>query len=310
MAARGGGVADFEGAALGTICEHTRGRRVDVVDEVALACPSGALRSRAGAPSPRAARRTRCNRLTRTSTLLRAARGVLAVTASNSAAMFVSADPATHDDLRAAVHATTEAIIKALASPGRARRSTRRELANAVAQLDPLPEDGAPLTQVARRPRARPRGRDSARGPELRRAPASRAADRGGGRRARGRRHEPVDGRVRRVAGGDVRGGRARHAARGAARVPGRVGRDDDGRDGVEPARAAARARPGGAERQARRAAAEPLADRGVGELARQHPPLGGAARARDRSGDRGAHHARGDDVGRRAARAHARTRT
>ena len=62
--------------------------------------------------------------------------------------MFVSADPATHDDLRAAVNATTEAIIKALATPGPRSPITPAELANAVAQLDPLPEDGAPLTQV------------------------------------------------------------------------------------------------------------------------------------------------------------------
>src|SRR5688572_28913720 len=71
--------------------------------------------------------------------------GVLAVTASNSAAMFVSADPATHDDLRAAVNATTEAIINALAKPGPRSPITPTELANAVAQLDPLPEEGTPL---------------------------------------------------------------------------------------------------------------------------------------------------------------------
>ena len=235
---------------------------------------------RAERPPP-APGRTRCNRLTRTRARrpprvkrLAAKRelldarpdGVLAVTASNSAAMFVSADPATHDDLRAAVNADDRgdhqsARDSRAALADHARRARQRGRA-----ARPAPRGRRAAHAGPRRPRARPRGWDSARGPELRRAPASRAADRGGGRGARGRRDEPVDGRVRRVAGGHVRGGRARHAARGAARAPGRVGRDDDGRDGIEPARVAARARPGGAERQARRAAAEPLADRGVGD--------------------------------------------
>jgi L-2,4-diaminobutyrate decarboxylase len=60
---------------------------------------------------------------------------------------FVTADPATHDGLREAAQAVTDAVIRAAALPGPRSPLTPAELANAAA-LDPLPEDGAPLQQV------------------------------------------------------------------------------------------------------------------------------------------------------------------
>ena len=68
---------------------------------------------------------------------------------------------------------------------------------------------------------------------------------------------------------------------------PTRLRRDDDGRHRLEPARAAAGARPRGRGRPPRRAAAQRLADRRLRGLPRQHPPLGRAARARHRGRDR-----------------------
>ncbi len=60
---------------------------------------------------------------------------------------FVTADKATHDALRDAAQAVTDAIDRAAALPGPREPLTPAELATAAA-LDPLPEDGAPLRQV------------------------------------------------------------------------------------------------------------------------------------------------------------------
>ena len=202
---------------------------------------------------------------------------------------FVTADPATHDALREAVAVTVDALT----------RGARRARAALAAHDRAARGDGR-----ARSTRARPRARRSSRCSRtcagvldgslrlgdprtvahLHPAPLIAAA---AGELAVGV-DQPVDGRLRRLARGDVRRGRARALARARARARRRrLGRDDDGRDRVEPARAAAGARPGGRERAPRRPAAQRLADRRLRGQPRQHPPLGRAARARHRGRDR-----------------------
>lgn len=61
---------------------------------------------------------------------------------------FVTADPASHEALREAARAVTEAVINAEARPGPRDPRTPKELAGAATSLDPLPEDGAPLQAV------------------------------------------------------------------------------------------------------------------------------------------------------------------
>ncbi|MDA0140217.1 pyridoxal phosphate-dependent decarboxylase family protein [Solirubrobacter deserti] len=62
--------------------------------------------------------------------------------------MFVSPDPRSHADLRHATIAMTEAIIRALSEPGPRSPLDPTALAAAVANIDPLPEDGAALDAV------------------------------------------------------------------------------------------------------------------------------------------------------------------
>ena len=62
--------------------------------------------------------------------------------------MFFSRDPTTHDALRHTVDAVTEALIGAAQLPGPRSPTTPTELANAVANIDPLPDKGAPIETV------------------------------------------------------------------------------------------------------------------------------------------------------------------
>jgi len=62
--------------------------------------------------------------------------------------MFVTADPASHDALREAAAAVADAVVRAAALPGPRSALTPAELAAAVAAVDPLPEEGAPLERV------------------------------------------------------------------------------------------------------------------------------------------------------------------
>jgi glutamate/tyrosine decarboxylase-like PLP-dependent enzyme len=61
---------------------------------------------------------------------------------------FVTADPTTHQALRAAVDATEQALIDTLASPGPRSPLSTKELEDAARALDPCPPEGAPLPQV------------------------------------------------------------------------------------------------------------------------------------------------------------------
>jgi len=62
--------------------------------------------------------------------------------------VFVTADPASHEELRQAAAAVVEAVVKAAALPGPRSPLDPTELAAAVAAIDPCPEDGAPLQAV------------------------------------------------------------------------------------------------------------------------------------------------------------------
>ena len=62
--------------------------------------------------------------------------------------MFVTPDPKTHAALRAAVEAVTDAIIASAQLAGPRSASTPTELANAVASIELLPEDGTPIETV------------------------------------------------------------------------------------------------------------------------------------------------------------------
>jgi glutamate/tyrosine decarboxylase-like PLP-dependent enzyme len=62
--------------------------------------------------------------------------------------VFITPDPATHDELRNAVDAVTNAVIAATSLPGPRSPTTPTELATAVASLDLLPEHGAPIKGV------------------------------------------------------------------------------------------------------------------------------------------------------------------
>lgn len=62
--------------------------------------------------------------------------------------MFVTADPSTHEALRTAVLAVTDALTRAAALPGPRSPLSPAELEAAAAALDPCPEEGAPLEQV------------------------------------------------------------------------------------------------------------------------------------------------------------------
>jgi L-2,4-diaminobutyrate decarboxylase len=63
-------------------------------------------------------------------------------------AEFVSADPASHDALRAAVSVTVEALVRAVGAPGPRSAISPAELDAAVRRIDPCPEEGAPLERV------------------------------------------------------------------------------------------------------------------------------------------------------------------
>ena len=135
--------------------------------------------------------------------------------------MFVTPDPATHAALREAVDASRRRADRgAAALPGPRSPLTRdRARRRGRARIDPLPEDGAPLEHVLDDLAPVLDGGIRLGDPycvaHLHPAPLIAAA----AARARGRHDEPVDGRVRRLAGGDVRRGRARRAARAAARA-------------------------------------------------------------------------------------------
>ena len=204
--------------------------------------------------------------------------------------MFVSADPATHDDLRARRDATTEAVITALARPVRARRSRPPSSPTPSPQIDPLPEDGAPLTHVLDDLAPILEGGIRLGDPNcvahLHPAPLIEAA---AAELAVGVTNQSMDAFDASPAATFVEDALVTrlaelHGFPGGSGVM-TMGGTASNLLGLLLARDRA-----GRERPARRAAAEPLADRGVGDLARQHPPLGGAARARDRRGDRGAH--------------------
>ena len=62
--------------------------------------------------------------------------------------MFLTSDPKSHDALREAARLTAEAVNRAAAKPGPRDPTSPTELAAAIAQIDPYPEDGAPLEQV------------------------------------------------------------------------------------------------------------------------------------------------------------------
>jgi glutamate/tyrosine decarboxylase-like PLP-dependent enzyme len=63
---------------------------------------------------------------------------------------FVTADPATHAALRAAVDTTVQALIDTLAHPGPRTPMSPKALEDAARALDPCPPQGAPLDQVLR----------------------------------------------------------------------------------------------------------------------------------------------------------------
>src|SRR5262245_51916472 len=62
--------------------------------------------------------------------------------------MFVSADRQSHETLRQAAQAVTEAVIEAAALPGPRSPISPAELASTIARIDMLPEQGAPLHDV------------------------------------------------------------------------------------------------------------------------------------------------------------------
>jgi L-2,4-diaminobutyrate decarboxylase len=61
---------------------------------------------------------------------------------------FVSADPASHDALRAAVGVTVEALVRAVGAPGPRNAISPAQLDESVRAIDPCPAEGAPLGQV------------------------------------------------------------------------------------------------------------------------------------------------------------------
>ena len=61
---------------------------------------------------------------------------------------FVTADPATHEALRAAANAVVDALVRASATPGPRSPLSTEQLKAAADALDPCPPEGAPLRQV------------------------------------------------------------------------------------------------------------------------------------------------------------------
>ncbi len=61
---------------------------------------------------------------------------------------FVTADPATHEALRAATDAVVDALVRTSALPGPRSPLSREQLKAAADAVDPCPHDGAPLRQV------------------------------------------------------------------------------------------------------------------------------------------------------------------
>jgi hypothetical protein len=61
---------------------------------------------------------------------------------------FVTADPATHEALRAATDAVVDALVRTSALPGPRSPLSTEQLKAAADALDPCPPDGAPLRQV------------------------------------------------------------------------------------------------------------------------------------------------------------------
>ena len=74
--------------------------------------------------------------------------GCRALTRCGAWSEFVTADPATHEALRAAANAVVDALARAHAPPGPRSPLTPEQLKAAADALDPCPPEGAPLEQV------------------------------------------------------------------------------------------------------------------------------------------------------------------
>ncbi|HWK29618.1 MAG TPA: aminotransferase class V-fold PLP-dependent enzyme [Solirubrobacter sp.] len=61
---------------------------------------------------------------------------------------FVTADPRSHEALRAAVAAVVDALVRAEGQPGPRSASSPAELERAVRALEPCPDEGAPINRV------------------------------------------------------------------------------------------------------------------------------------------------------------------
>ena len=214
-------------------------------------------------------------------------RGLLAVSRQTHPRMFLTPDPATHAQLEDAASHVTRALIAAASLEGPRSPVSPDELREQVAAIDLLPEHGAPLRDVLDELQPILDGGIRLGDPfcvaHLHPAPLIAAA---AAELAVGSTNQSMDAFDASPAATFVEDALVRRLAQlhGLAAW---LGRDDHGRDRQQPARPAARPRQGGRGRAAQGAAAERVEDRGQRGLARQHPALGGAARARDRRGDR-----------------------
>ena len=202
--------------------------------------------------------------------------------------LFVTADPASHAALREAATTVVDALTRSLALPGPRSALSPAQLAAAVDAIDPCPEEGAPLERVLDDlapvldgslrlgdPRTvahlHPAPLISAAAAELAIGVTNQSMDAFDASPAATFVEDALVGWLAREHGLGARGSGVMTMGGTASNLLGLL----------------LRARSRRRRRQKPRSAAQPLADRRVGGLARQHPPLGRAARARHRGRDR-----------------------